>query len=54
MDWDEIEQTKIQNRLRYLDKRSHKKYRKEPDDYEDSEHIRRFKMKKIKHGIENE
>lgn len=55
MDWDEIEQTKIQNRLKYKSKREHNRFYKDKyDDYEDSELIRRFKMKKIKNGIENE
>ena len=54
MDWEEVEQTKIQNRLKYLDKRSHKRYTKEPEDYEDNKLVHKFKTKKIKNGNEDE
>lgn len=48
MDWEEIEQTKIQNRIKYLEKRNHKRYTVEPDDYEDSKLIHKFKTQKNK------
>lgn len=55
MDWEEIEQTKIQNRMKYKSKREHNRFYKDKyDDYEDSHLIHKFKTKKMKNGNEDE